>query len=135
MYKDDPTSALSMIPPKVVMIQYVWKCYNYKVGSIGDLELKEAYDRLCENGKLKDEYQIVERKGLTLALDTPIVFKIEWIKIVLSQIHDRFIWLEKGLVKITKRIVLRVIGYPSLEWPRVIRSATKEVIENNTSAQ
>ena len=79
-YKDDPTSALSMIMPKVVMIQDVWKCYNYKVGSIGDLELKEAYDRLCTNGKLKDEYQIVERKRLTHPLDTPMVFKIEWIK-------------------------------------------------------
>ena len=51
------------------------------MGSIRDLELREAYDRLCENGKLKDEYQIVERKGLTHALDTPIVFKMEWIKI------------------------------------------------------
>ena len=55
-YKDDPIGALSMIPPKVVMIQDVSKCYNYKVGSIGDLELKESYGRLCENGKLKDEY-------------------------------------------------------------------------------
>ena len=55
-YKDDPTGVLSMIPPKVVMIQDVQKCYNCKVGSIGNLELKEAYDRLCENGKLKDEY-------------------------------------------------------------------------------
>ena len=69
VYKDNPTSALSMIFPKVVMIQDVQKCYNCKVGSIGDLELKEAYDRLCDNGKLKDEYQIVERKGLTHVLE------------------------------------------------------------------
>ena len=55
-YRDDPAGALSMIPPKVVMIQDVRKCYNYKVGSIGDLELKEAYGRLCKNDKLKDEY-------------------------------------------------------------------------------
>ena len=115
-YKDDPAYALSMIPPKMVMIQDVRKCYNYKVGSIGDLELKEAYGKLCKNGKLKDEYQIVERKGLTHALDTPTVFKIEWIKIVLSQIHDGFIWLEKGPIKITKRIVHKVTGYPTLEW-------------------
>ena len=79
-YKNDPTVSLSMIPPKVVMIQDVRKFYNYKVGSIGDLELKEAYGRLCKNGKLKDEYQIVERKGLTCALDFPTVFKTEWIK-------------------------------------------------------
>ena len=77
--------------------------------------MKEAYDRLCENGKLKDEYQIFERKGLTHALDTPMVFKTEWIKIVLSRFHDICIWLEKGRVKIMKRIVHRVTGYPTLE--------------------
>ena len=64
-----------MILPKVVMIQDVRKCYNYKVGSIGDLELREAYDRLCDNGVLKEEYQIVGKKGLTHALNFPTVFK------------------------------------------------------------
>ena len=72
---------------------------------------------ICVNGKLKDESQIVERKGLTPVLDTPTIFKIEWIKIVLSQIHDGCIWLEKRPVKIKKRIVHRVTGYPTLEWP------------------
>ena len=51
------------------------KCYNWKVGSVGDFELRESYDRLCDNGILNDEYQIVEKKGLTCALDFPIVFK------------------------------------------------------------
>ena len=60
-----------MILNKVVMIQDVRKCYNCKVGSIGDFELREAYERLCDNGVLKEEYQIVERKGLTHALDFP----------------------------------------------------------------
>lgn len=74
-YKDDPISALSMIPPKVVMVQDVRKCYNCKVGIVGDLELREAYNNLCENGVLKDEFFIVERKGLTHALEFPTIFK------------------------------------------------------------
>ena len=82
--KNDLARALSMIPPKVVMIQDVCKCYNCKVGSVGDMELRDAYDKLCDNGILKEEYKIVEKKGLTCALDFPSVFKIEWIKIVLS---------------------------------------------------
>ena len=72
---------------------------------------------------------------MTHALDTPIVFKTEWIKIVLSQIHDRCIWLVKGLVKIMKRIVHRVTGYPTLEWSCTIRSAAKEVTKKNSGAQ
>ena len=76
------------------MIHDVRKCQNYKVGSTGDLELQEAYDRLCIDGKLKEEYQIFQHKGLTHALDTPTVFKTEWIKTIVSHIHDGIIWLE-----------------------------------------
>ena len=52
------------------------------------MELRKAYDKLCVNRVLKEEFNIVERKGLTRALDFPIEFKIEWIKIVLRRIHD-----------------------------------------------
>ena len=90
-YKDDPACALSMIPLQVIMIQDVRRCYNCKLASLGDLEIQEAYNRLCVDGKLKEEYQIVKKKGLTRALDTPTVFRAEWITIVLSQIHDGYI--------------------------------------------
>ena len=63
-YKNDPARALSMIPPKVVMIQDVCRCYNFKVGSVGDMELRDAYDKLCDNGVMKEEFSIVEKKGL-----------------------------------------------------------------------
>lgn len=49
-YKNDPAGALSIIPPKVVMVQDVRKCYNYKVGGIGDMEIRQAYEKLCESG-------------------------------------------------------------------------------------
>ena len=75
------------------------------------------YDKLCENGVLKEEFQIVERKGLTHALDFPTIFKVKWIRIVLSRIHDGCLWLEDGPIKISKRIIHRVIRYPTLEQP------------------
>ena len=70
-YKNDLVGALSVIPDKVVMVQDVHKCYNYKVGAIGDLEISNAFDKLCDNGKLKDEFSIVKKKGLTKALVFP----------------------------------------------------------------
>ena len=114
-YKNDPVDALSVIPPKVVMVQDVRRCYKYKIGAIGDMEIRDNYDRLCENGVLKDEYKTVEMKGLIRALEFPTVFKTEWIRLVLSRIHDGSLWLEDGLVKILKRIVHRVMGYPTLD--------------------
>ena len=62
-YKQDPSSALSMIPLKVIMVQDVEKCYNYKIGGIGDMEIRKAYDKLCENEILKEKSKIFERKG------------------------------------------------------------------------
>ena len=74
------------------------------------MEIREGYDRLCVNGVLKGEYKIVETKGLTHALEFPTIFKTEWIRLVLSRIHDGILWLEYGPVKISKRIFYRVIG-------------------------
>lgn len=65
-YRNDPAGALSIIPPKVIMVQDVRKCYNCKIGAIGEMEISQAYDRLCENGFLKDEFKIAERKGFNV---------------------------------------------------------------------
>lgn len=83
-YKNDPTGALSVILDKVVMVEDVRRCYNCKIGAIGDLEIHNAYDKLCENKVLKNEFSIVERKGLTKILAFLTVFKTEWVRIVLS---------------------------------------------------
>ena len=84
---------------------------------------------------LKEEYNIVEKKGLTHALDFPTVFKIEWIRLVLRKIHDNCLWLEGGPMKITKRIIHRVTRYPTLDRPKTLRSDSKKVIEKNIGAQ
>ena len=66
------------------------------------MEISQAYERLCENGVLKEEYKIEERKGLTRALGYPMAFKTEWIRLVLSRIHDGSLWLEDVPIKILK---------------------------------
>ena len=93
------------------------------------MEIRQAYDKLCENGVLREEFKIVEKKGLTRALDFPNVFKTKWITIVLSRIHDSSLWLDNGPIRITKRIIHRVTGNPTLDQPKTLRSDSKEVIE------
>ena len=63
------------------------------------------------------------------ALSFPQSFKIEWIKIMLSEIHDGHLWLENGLVKINKTIIHRVIGYPTLGCPKRMHCDAKGTIE------
>ena len=132
---NDLASALSMIPDKIIMVQDVQRCYNCKIGAIGDLKIYNAYNKLCDDGILKDEFSIVEKKGLTRALIFSIVFKTEWIRIVLNRIHDGEFWLEKGPVKITKKMIHRVTWFPTLDRPKTLRSDKRETIENNTGAK
>ena len=134
-YKNDPAGALSIISDKVVMVQDVRRCYSYRIGAIGDLEIYNAFDKLCDNKVLKDKFSIIERKGLTKTLEFPIIFKIEWICIVLSRIHDGAFCLETGPVKFTKKTIHRVTGIPTLDQPKTLRSDKKEVIEKNTGAK
>ena len=68
-YNQDRSGALLMIPPQVLMIQDVRYCYTCKVGSICGMQIRYIYGKLCESGILKEAYKIVERKGLTHALD------------------------------------------------------------------
>ena len=68
---------LSSIPPKFIMIHDVRSFYMCKIGEVGDCEIHVAYDKLCDEGRVKDEFKIVERKGLTHALDFLRNFKIE----------------------------------------------------------
>ena len=72
---------------------------------------------------------------MTNALVYPTVFKTEWICIVLSQIHDGCLWLEIGPIKITKKILHRVMGFPTLDWPKTLRSGNKEAIQRNIGAK
>jgi hypothetical protein len=120
-YKQDPFGVLSMIPLKVLMVQDVMKCYNGKIGSIGYMEIRQAYDKFFENGVLREEFKNVEKKGLTCSLHFLNVFKIEWIRIVLRRIHDSSLWLDNGPIKITKRIIHRVIGHPTIDQPKTMR--------------
>ena len=99
------------------------------------MKIYNAFDKLCDKGVLKDEFSIVEKKGLTKALVFPIVFKTEWIHIVLSRIHDWAFWLETRPVKITKKKFYRVTSFPTLDRPKVLRKDKKETIEKNTSAK
>ena len=51
-----------------MMINDVHDFYMCKIGEEGDFELREAYEKLCEYGALKDKYKILETKRLTHTL-------------------------------------------------------------------
>ena len=51
--------ALSLIPPKDIMIHDVKSCYMCTIGKVGDYRIREFYEKLYNEGILKDEFQII----------------------------------------------------------------------------
>ena len=129
-YKLDLNDVLSQISPNMLMINDVRDCYTYKIRELGDYMLWEVYDKIYENGALKDEFKIAKSKGLIHSL-FPQNFENEWIRNILSCIHDGKMWLENGLVKIKKFTIHRVIGYPTLGQPKTMWCEPKENIDED----
>lgn len=54
--KWDSMGVLSLIPPKLIMIHDVRSCYMCKIGEARDYEIREAYEKLCNEGILKEKF-------------------------------------------------------------------------------
>ena len=82
--KIDKVGALSSIPPRVLFVTDIYLFQHRKIDEIGNFQLQEAYEELCVDGKLKDEFKHLETKGLTHVVHFPKEFKNDWIRIFLS---------------------------------------------------
>ena len=78
--KEDPMCALSLIPPKALLIHDVRTFYHYLIQYFRKFEMNETYDALCDRDKLKPEHQYLETKGLTHISLMPKNFQIKWIR-------------------------------------------------------
>ena len=115
IFEGDLMGMLSSILPKVIMIHNVRSCYMSKIGEVGDCEIREDYENLCDEGTLKEEFKIIERKGLTPTLEFLRNFRMEWIKVILRRVHDMKYWLKNGQVEITKKMIHKITCYLTLD--------------------
>ena len=106
-----------------------------KIGEVGNYEIREYYEKMCNEGILKHKFQIVERIGLTHALEFLKKFKVGWIKVVLRRIHDMKYWLQNSPVEITKKMIHRVTGYPTLDKKKTMWCLSHEEVKAKTGAE
>ena len=62
--KEDSMGIHSLIPPKVLLIHYMRTFYHYPIQDLGTFKMNEAYDALCDGGKVKPKLQHLGTKGL-----------------------------------------------------------------------
>ncbi|GLJ36888.1 hypothetical protein SUGI_0745720 [Cryptomeria japonica] len=76
----DDKTAFSLIPDRVLLVEDVRFFTKCRVEELGNVEIKNAYDELCTDGKMDNKYEHIKIKGLTKALTYPRVFKPQWVK-------------------------------------------------------
>lgn len=53
------------------------------------------------------------------------VFKSKWMRLVLSQVHDKFMWLDAP-IKIIKDVLQIITGYPIGDRPKAHKQTDKK---------
>lgn len=134
-FEPDDKTAFSLIPDRVMLVEDVRFFTKCCVEELGHVEIKDTYDELCTDGKLNSKYEHIKIKGLTEALTYPRVFKPQWVKFVLSRVHDDFMWLEEQPFKITKEIIHLITGYPIYDHARAQKMISQKELISLTGVE
>lgn len=108
----DIIDALSSVPSGVLLVEDVCSFIHCKFEDLGDKFIQDEFKGFCDNGLLKEEHMHLKTKGLSHAIDIPNQFHVDWIRYVLSRVHDWFLWLEvEAPIKITKDVIQGVTTF------------------------
>lgn len=129
----DKYGALSSISSRVILIEDIHTFIYCKIEDICQ-EIDTSYKNLCINGKLKDDHTHLETKGLVHAMHVSIVFRQEWMRMVLIWVHDQFMWFDAS-VKITKDVLHIVTRYSIDDRPRAYKKIDKNKLCELTQAK
>lgn len=100
----DPSKVQSQIPPKVLLANDICNHFKCAIQEISTMEMDDALGKFYVDGTLKPKHQHFEAKGLTHIPHIPQEFQIKWIRYILSQVHNRQLWLEKPIL-IRKKMI------------------------------
>ena len=101
------------------------------IQDIGTLEMDEALEKLCVNDILKLEHQHLEAKGLTHIPHMPHEFQVKWIRFILSQVHNGWLWLEQPIL-IMKKMIHRITSLPILAKAKTTKTLGRAELEKKT---
>lgn len=100
------TDALSSVPSDVLLVEDIHSYIHCKLKELGDKFIQNEFKGFCVNDQLKAKYLPLKTKGLSNVVDFPDQFHDEWVRYVLSRVHDQFLWLEtQAPIKITKDVI------------------------------
>lgn len=78
----------------------------------------------------------LKTKSLSNAIDFLDQFHVDWVRYVLSTVHDQFLWLEvEAPIKITKDVIQRVTGFNATGEALNLRTISSTEVTRLTQSQ
>lgn len=122
----DPLGAFSYIPYEVLHVKDIRAYIHTNLEETRGSQLSNLYSNHLLGGdyKIKLKFKVLEEKNCIQVANFSLFEEDEWVRYVLSIIHDKFMWLSKPfmITKYTIRIVasLSLFGdLPMLKFGRI----------------
>lgn len=113
MYKsmeDDPEGAFLQTPHGVLHVEDIRAYIHYKFEIIGIAEIIKDMSDMMEEEKLKPKFTRLKDLNIFQMFEFYEFDEPKWIKIILSRMHDKFIWMGDQPTMITKDLIHVVTG-------------------------
>ena len=106
---DDPLGMFSRVLENVLHVEDIRGYNHYKIKGIGDSDIHRDLEKICRNDlSLKPEFAYLERLNLVKHVFYTNFDNQDWIRIILSRIHDDLLWLGDSVVCIDNDLIHKV---------------------------
>lgn len=108
--EDDPEGAFSLNPHGVLHVEDNRAYIHYTLDIIRNSQIIRDLRDMMDNGELKPEFYKLKDLNILQMFEYYEFDKPKWIKIILSRIHDQFIWMGDQPTIINKDLIHVIIG-------------------------
>lgn len=107
--EDDPSGTFSSVANRVLNVEDIRAYIHCNIDELGSAQMLKLYTQhmIDGMGNLKLEFKLIEEKGFTQFIKFLVFDEPEWVRYILSRMHDEFMWLDKPH-KITKSAIKAV---------------------------
>lgn len=107
--KEDPEGALSQTPHGVLHVEDIRAYIHSKMEIIGNAQIIRDLSDMMDDGELKPEFAKLKDLKKFQMFEFYDFDELEWINIILSIIHDQFIWMGDQPSLINKDLIHVII--------------------------
>jgi len=132
----DPLGAFSSVSHGVLHTEDIRVYIHANIEEFGEFRLRDIYHKqlIDDAFELKPKYKGIQEKHFDQFIHFPCFEEDEWVRYVLSRVHDNFLWLKRPY-KITKEAIRAVTGLYSSGGIPVLKSVKNDIVTEATGSK